>query len=160
MSAFSRATHLSSCEGPYGLLSLKYLLPALLQRVGQLCSKIFYPSLFKAKLPSAIRRLPCWVAPPWLSCLGKIPRGFWPLVWTGAIISRTGAVSENSLQPPSLCSTFHPQLSLELLGTRGLSELHKLLSPGDAALEIWAKLRSKGKPGLLDWNSNSVAYQV
>lgn len=105
LSAFSETTDLSSCEGPSGLLSLKYLLPGLLQEVGQFCSKILQPFLFKAKLPSTVRRLSWWVAPSWLSCLQKIPLGIWRFVWTGAIIFWTRAVFENSLPPPSASST-------------------------------------------------------
>lgn len=51
MSAFSETTDLSSCEGPSGLQSLKYLLPSLLRKVGQFCSKYFSLSFSKPSCP-------------------------------------------------------------------------------------------------------------
>lgn len=66
-------------------------------------------------------------------------------------------------EPPSLCSMLHLQLSQDQMESQGAlseSSLNSSFSWVCCFVEIWAKLRRKGKPGLLGLNSNSVAYQI
>ena len=113
-------------------------------------------------MPSVSRGLPWWMAPSWSSCLRNIPPELWQFVWRWAISVWRGLLLKCP-EPPSLCSTLHRQLSQEQMGTQGAlskSSLNSSCSWICCFVEIWAKLRRKGKAGLLGLKSSSMVYQI